>query len=103
MTLSDRYRTAWDGFWEQSSGEPGKGLGLRLAFRSVVLSRPPPRSPVATGPGLPVVRGYHGTAGGGRSVRGVLARPETGCARAGRTGAGQKGCDGGGRRSGIVR
>ena len=24
MTLSDRYRNAWDGFWEQSSGEPGE-------------------------------------------------------------------------------
>ncbi|WP_411104851.1 methyltransferase domain-containing protein [Streptomyces sp. cmx-4-9] len=24
MTVSDRYRTAWDGFWEQSSGEQGE-------------------------------------------------------------------------------
>lgn len=24
MTVSDRYRTSWDGFWEQSSGEPGE-------------------------------------------------------------------------------
>ncbi|MEV7415472.1 class I SAM-dependent methyltransferase [Streptomyces sp. NPDC089919] len=24
MSVSDRYRTAWDGFWEQSSGEPGE-------------------------------------------------------------------------------
>ncbi|MEU3908517.1 class I SAM-dependent methyltransferase [Streptomyces goshikiensis] len=26
MTVSDRYRTAWDGFWEQSSGEPGEAF-----------------------------------------------------------------------------
>ncbi|MFE4862119.1 methyltransferase domain-containing protein [Streptomyces sp. NPDC056670] len=24
MTVSDRYRTAWDGFWEQSTGQPGE-------------------------------------------------------------------------------
>lgn len=24
MTVSDRYRKAWDGYWEQSNGEPGE-------------------------------------------------------------------------------